>query len=469
MSKRKRVAGFAAIVAVSAVVGMLVWLGREGAPRKMFVRTLHAQVDGSALVLWGVKGDDDRWHGRVGMLDAKGREIWAREIPRLRPYDSFEDVTAGSDVVVVKFWTWNELRQTQQNLIAFGRADGRVRWQRVVIPASGNRNPLGTSLNLVPSVPPQIIGDLLVVVDERSPGEPVLLGIETSSGVTRWQQPFPEYGSRPLVLGGRLVIHGLGTTDIYGLATGTYTQLATHGAGCVVDNYYVTAVEEETGFAVVGFRDGDPTSQRMIARSAELLDASDWMPSLVSCGSYEDRAFLLVLEDRGRSEALLVDRQGALQARIALSDPEMQKLESNPLAAPLSGRLSRFTLYLERTTDGGARVVMLDLELGKRAWERPVHPLSHVVRAGDDWILFGRETIYRFDGATGRLEEAMEPKGLMLWMLGADQIANDKLWINDDAGLAVIDARTLAPIVSRGLRIEDVSERERAVFGLPQP
>jgi len=202
------------------------------------------------------------------------------------------------------------------------------------------------------------------------------------------------------------------------------------------------------------------------------------------CGRFGKRLVALVsVGSLSKSHVLVLDETGALVHDIDLgSDTQLDGGSvwyRSPGVASLSGDLTRFVLYvhdpLERDTkEKVTRLIMLDLETGKVAWQGPKdHALIHgtLFRHGTSWLWIHNQmanpVIAVFDGATGKLTRAVSAHAYDgVGEIKPSHAADGALWLHskeltpspwNELPVAMLDAATLETRSVRGIELTDVT------------
>ena len=140
---------------------------------------------------------------------------------------------------------------------------------------------------------------------------------------------------------------------------------------------------------------------------------------------------------------------GALQAQIDLgsvrvgSPDDQRAAESVPDTLPLSGEATRFVPLVVEESRAAPRMLMLDLDTRRVAWEtEPSERFKHLrlLRAGSSNVAFERDAhlLASFAGASGELTGAATvPR--------APEIHGEHVWVTDGETLTRLDPKTLAP------------------------
>ena len=154
---------------------------------------------------------------------------------------------------------------------------------------------------------------------------------------------------------------------------------------------------------------------------------------------------------------------GALQAQIELgsvrvgSPDDQRAAESVPDTLPLSGEATRFVPLVVEESRAAPRMLMLDLDTRRVAWEtEPSERLRRVrlLRAGSRHVAFERETrlLASFDGASGLLTEAVTTSGA-----SAPKVRGEHVWISGGEAVVRLDPQWLVP--AWGGRVTTTSAR----------
>ncbi|MEJ7601445.1 MAG: PQQ-binding-like beta-propeller repeat protein [Kofleriaceae bacterium] len=427
-------------------------------------------VDGGRAVISTTRDEGDV---RIALAAADGSASWQTRLPAQA---KLARLVAGGKMIAATY----ELRQSrgpsQYETSALSAETGRVVWKR--------RLGSGRSYE---DVADQAIWhrDRLLAYHQPAGTSLQFFALRASDGTPLWSTEVPFLRSfAPAVVGELAVFEDvdLRGVTIVDLRSGSRRELDVAGVGCVVDGEYVTLqVDGHGGLNISAFRDS--IEPRTISVLKPFQDRT--VVSLVSCGSYNGMlVFVVNATDRtdvmGSTQIVITSAAGQVLRTIALgADTHWASHSDHPrerASVPLHGPMTRFVPHVLVTggDNRGPRLVMLDLEAGKIAWETPHDELIHfrVFRIGQFWLLSRRETLVVFDGANGNLVAAarfVPPASVE--KVEPHHFADGQLWMRRRDGegtssLVVVDVPSLKPVRPQSGVIADVTDEFRALFRL---
>lgn len=182
------------------------------------------------------------------------------------------------------------------------------------------------------------------------------------------------------------------------------------------------------------------------------------------------------VERHARASVLSLDaRSGAARARIELgpvhigAPDDKRTADESPDQSSLSGESTRFVPLIVGSAGERLRLVMLDLDEAKIAWQTtPSDRFTHsaVRRAGGRQFLTGATSslIASFDGATGRLAGAIH--GLRY---DGPIFANGQLWLRDESIVMAAEPDTLTVMWSTGKNTTSDARADAEALFAPAP
>lgn len=469
---------FIRIVAILAMAIVLWCVWSRSDPDE--VEAIHAVDDETAVVLW-------REH--VGVVDAKGTMRWRKSLPGdSYSYGPYSGLATTGDVVAVRYGHREDDSTVDHALAAYSLHDGKLLWDIVLAkytPKSPDQYP-SNQPSLDVYISSLVVDEKLVMFTDTGAGRQIDT-IDPKTGKVLFTQPREDAGSySPAIIGPRVFTHRVHKTIAYDIAAKTATHLETSYEGCAIGDAYITIEtgRDEYTPILVAYAHGELGRRRAIADPFQPLGAR--RVSLRRCGQYRDRMVLLleVSEDHGyKTETVVVaitDAAGTVLHTIDLGRdmmPDWKGAVSQryPLAASLSGELTRFVPYVQDTLNDNERtpsLIMLDLEEGKIAWAAPKDDRARfmsVFRAGTRWFTYGSRVLSSFDGETGELTASMELHDV--GEVHSYHAAGDRIWIHgststarSEPAIGALDSKTLTGFV-RGITITDVTATTRAKLG----
>lgn len=472
------------------VVSLLLMACSDKRGPDVFIKALHP-IDGNAAVV--IYEDGNRQ--RIARIDATGRARWSRVLPgaplTIAPYNAMAIV---GDTVVVRYGHRVDYVATDHALAGFSLRDGRLLWDTVL--SLYHPGPNGSTARPdIPSFASSLpIGDGHVAQWANDGVLTRLYSVEAATGAILSQQLTTDDFRFPYALGDRVVVNRGENTTIFDM-TGKETahELPTWFAGCVIGDEFLTFELRGYDVALVALRGADPAAKRVVVERFHPFGHPDSTPQLRRCGRYRDRLVLLItmsLDGRAdeRTFVVITDANGQMLHSIDLGrDMQLDGYgvaNEYPHAASLSGELTRFVPYVQTTFemrgDGVKRFLMLDLEQGAIAWAGPndesLSQLS-LFRVGERWYTFVVPlgwTLTVFDGRTGQLAAATRLHAYHgIGEIRPYHVSGDRIWVYAGArgpigaaSIALLDAATLTPIFSRGVKTTDVTAEVRAGLGL---
>lgn len=490
--RRWWIAALAVLVLGGAAFLGLRWYRRAHALPDGFIVSLRPLDDGGAIAIWRRNGDDDT-RGFASKIDDQGELVWWRELPDVpRSVGPHHNVFLGDGAVAITYSHMDGAQAVDNALIALDTKDGKVRWDTQVAPfhpdEQAEYRQWEPMLGLYFSG--GFAGGRFLISTDDGHRHHGLAGVDAASGAVVWRTEKPDRPlSTPLPLGDRIFFAGIIRTQVLDAAAGTITSLAQRGAGCAVDGSYVAIRGHGAARALFETSPDDPSAGRAIADSwVPVGNANDYL-HVQGCGRYGDHLIFSVTAEAGddeRSFVVITDASGAVLHAIPTTHDmywdgvdNIPKVE--PAVASLRGTLPRFVPYVLLPLHDDARLVMFDLERGAIAWRGPpskelIHfNLFHV---GDLWYLTRgefRPSITVFDGKTGALVASASLDSYYgVDAVRPDQVRNGAVWVAsgqwrplDDAPIAVLDARSLVPRVTRYVDVEDATQAMRQTLGVP--
>lgn len=435
---------FSLVVAAGVVlVSVVAWIERpQPGPIEGVV-----PLDGERAVVL-------RRNGRVQLVD-HGAVRWERE--------ASGGATVDADGILVV----RSRRRDVPVLEAYDARDGRTLWQ--LLPMGEERDPRRAAFELM--------NLSLLATDNRviafhgheltSPETDFVRvsGIDARTGVERWHTDLSgargAYGPAWL-RGTSLVVFTWNALSLIDPRSGaSRAQVAADPDPCVTETHaWFTAGGE---LHALSLTDG---STRTLPRPM------DWPLQLHGLCAMRDGWLWIAASDRYGKKAdafapmslLALDpATGALHAQIELgpvrigSPDDQRAAQTVPDELPLSGEATRFVPLIVEEARAESRMLMLDLEARRVAWQTaPSDRFRGVrfLRAGSRHVAFERETrlLASFDGAIGLLAEAVTTSGT-----SAPKVRGEHLWISDGEAVARLDPQWLVP--AWGGRVTTTSAR----------
>jgi outer membrane protein assembly factor BamB len=470
--KRKLAWVVAGLVGIAiAIVAWRMVKGR-GKP-KAFIDGMQAIDDKLAAVTWRANYESGPSRGWIGVIDREGALRWEHELPDVATSVGGNGAIAVGDGVVSVRYSHGE---KDHAVAAFALDDGKPLADYVLAAQGG-----GSTLPLYFSRRPTASR----VLDTTTGA---LYSSDPRSGKVEWSRPIERTLFAPTLVGDRLLLKESGKTHVFDLRTGAETVESTPGIGCKIGDDFITFTSDADGTALVAWRGGDPKAQRVLAKPFPSSAANSYV-NLTQCGRYRDRLVLTVQVGSlpGRTSVIVADAAGTMQRTIDLLDDMHWNGPASmpwtyPESAALAGELTRFVPYVLSTYQPEhKRLVMLDLEEGKIAWQAPdddsiIH--FDLFRVGTRWVLVEGVTagiLAVFDGATGHLVAATNAHHYNgMTKLLPPHAAGDVLWLSagvwnplDKPPIAVLDVATLKPSFVRDVELHDVTEDVRKTLGAP--
>jgi len=450
------------------------------------IHAMAALADRSAVAVVGTDSGDF-----VVKLDASGGASWSSKLPRAaRTIGANDGMAVTGDVIAVRNGGPHSLA-----LSGYSIADGRRLWDTLVATTTRESEiTAGVFIGVTAAA-----GAFFVVYDNQSSGKQEIVAIDSSTGAILSRRPL---GARfaPIATTSRLVLQDVGRADVID-PRGATSELDSWMSGCAIgDSYVRVAGVRVDDDGVVG----DVATPRLVA----LSDASErnvifdlpfprWS-HMKRCGRFGKRLVALVSVSGSVSEThvLVLDETGALVHDIDLgSDMQLDGgwvWYQSPGVASLSGELTRFVLYVLDTYDPDpkekhTRLIMLDLETGKIAWQGPSdHALIHgtLFRHGTSWLWVHNQmaspVIAVFDGATGKLTRAVLAHAYDgVGEIKPSHAVDGALWLYtkeltpspwNELPVAMLDAATLETRSVRGIELTDVTaEFQQYLDATPEP
>lgn len=492
-SRRRLAVGV--VIAGACVLGLVLWqlVLRGSRVPDGFIVTLRPIDANSAIVVWRQNKRDGPARGFVGRIKADGTVLWWHELPAVAQSGGPHGRTAlGEGMVTIFYAHQRDYRAIDQAVVAYSIEDGTRRWDSVLTPFRApelDSGGLASPMHGLYFSSTFVGGRFLQFADNGE--ERAVFTVNPASGHVLHKQPFKATWRAPLRIGQRLIVQDGFEALIFDPGTGgPATRIATAGVGCVVGDDYMTLVKNQHGLELVALRDGDPRSRRAIARPFAPFGHPGFL-YLQRCGRYGERLVFTVdwvpskSAPKRRTYVIITDSKGAVLHKlefpygVASLGPSSLPWE-DPGSAPLGGSLTRFAPYITPSLSPAAgRLVMLDLEQGRVAWRGPKDKsliLHDLFRVGSLWYLFRNglpASLTVFDGTTGKLVASVAlDSAAGVRDIGPDQVVDGTVWVSstdwtnlNEAPVAVLDAKTLAPRVVRGIQIRDVTAVTRKALG----
>jgi len=478
------------LVAAVLAGGWWWWRSRSGPPDG-FILAYHAINGNRAVVLMRANYQDKPSRMWVARIDADRGLRWWRQLPELAhsvgPYDG---MSVDDDLVTIRYSRDEDHGDPNHATFAFATEDGRPRWDVELSRYSPQALGGGLGGHTTPSLDIWMStfqhGEHLFEVVNDGMARSIVT-VDRARGQILARQAFGETPMAPMAAGRHLLVHELhSVAALSPRAEVPAHYLSTGGTGCVVGDEYIALRRQSRSAALVAYRLDDLRQPRVIADPFLPAEDGDSHLSLRSCGHRGDQ--LVVYVDRGVSDqamVAIVARDGQVRATIPIGRDMhwdgSRTTYSYPAAALIAGALPRFAFYVHvpfSDPDGPERepgLLVLDLDEGRVAWQGPENDdLIHwtMFKSGDRYFFYRRFPgwLVSFDGATGRLEAAVETRDLD--EVRPYHVADGRIWVAssewrhlDQPALALLDAATLKPVRAWGLPIADVTAEMRQKLG----
>jgi len=418
---------------------------KEVAERQMLA--VRALDDGGALVIW-------REHSlkhSIARLGTDARVQWSATLEGdaalfFRPDDG---LVIGNGRVSVRTHRGDDAGLYLQ-VESFSLLDGS-RWtaRLGVVPDEGD----------LPRMPGYVVGGQLYeasVAFETDVRRDSLVTFDLGTGAEIRRVPLP-FEPRRSVIGANDVLLRGAASDALVSASGDVRVLE-RGDGCVLEDRYWRLLQSAPERYTLATAD-QPTSLS--------LDLGPGVVTLEHCARYREH-FVLLLgrkppDQRYRRELWVVRQDGSVIGNVV----------DATLPSQMAATLPRFVPILRESPV--AELVMIDLQEGRVAWQRPVEAsviLGDPFRSGDRWYITNKSAqpeLAVFDGTTGRViavrrleaKHGIEPpkpnnvseKGLWLHRGG---------WQRGSTLVSVLDPVTLA--LRAGSPVQVVGVSPKSVF-----
>jgi hypothetical protein len=413
---------------------------------------LHALGDGTALALLGVGNAS-----AVARFDDHGLMLW--QTPVRGNVQVRGGVVATGGLALVRHFD-----KTASSVAAFALDSGKLRWDTPIGPGTGADD--GDTFIAATAFD----GIVVEPIARHEPGRPAeiaadvtVVGLDPQRGTVLWERTVPGDFDIPIATDHMLVLQRPSTAVVFD-RTGFRKELTTLGTGCAIAGTFVELMSRPEGAMLVAYDTADADHARTLAGPISPGVHGNSPPFLESCGRRGDKLVLLILDgpDQQRESYVVIVDAGKVANILPLG-----RVWPMPRGM-LSAELSRFVpvpLGEIEPRRSSYDLAMLDLDLATVAWRSPKGVDLwgfKLMQLGARWYGWSfPSVIHMFDGETGELRAAISVEH-GIWPFEPQQIGRDAIWlVKSPDKPAVLDPATLAPRLSSGLIITDVTATER--------
>lgn len=492
--RRKHLVVFTGVVCIVVAAALTYRHWRRSDAPMAFVLEMRVTDDG-AVLLWRANYSGRHARGWVSRVDSEGRTQWWRELPAAALLGGQDALQVGEGIVAVRYSHTKADHYTKidHSLIAYSYDDGRLLWDRILVPYEARKLEDGTDSEafLETYVSARFVGGrLLEWADAGVPGRK-LLTLDPQTGNVQSTIDAPPHNGTVQTIGSRLLLHDYSKVTSLDVADGQSTSAKANGIGCVVHNDYISVETASDGaMTLVAFPGGDLSARRVLNGAFDPTPTRRDVMHLRRCGTYRDRLVFLfsvgITIDTGETLVVIASSSGEPLTSIQL--PADRDWDGESIAtrfyerSSLGGQLTRYVPYISVpfSDDSEERLYMLDLEEGKIAWRGPKDESliqAHLFRGTAVWYLISglyRDVVAVFDGKTGKLltaSRAMNFESVSTILpahVGASQlwIASQQWQPVDHPPVAIIDSHSLVPLSSNTITFQDMTAKLTAQLGV---
>jgi hypothetical protein len=452
-----------AIGVVTLAVGLMVfWVARRRPPEG-FVVGMHAIDADRAVVLLRANYEKGPSRGWVTLVDARRGPVWWTELPGLAPLYGGRAVTVEGHLVTARYHDEN-VDESCPGTVGLALDTGAMLWRTALAPCSDGPS-------RVPTYGPATVraGDRLYELFQ-SKDRIVIVALEAETGREVWRTG-PLEGDHTRFLRTTdhwLLLEGLTELIFVNRDDGTHRRVREGFASCFVGDEILTIGEGGWLRAI----HVDTLAERDVAK------VMDHMAGF-SCGAYRD--LVVVPKDASEHASIMgaFVKSGEVAWNIPIPGARAVLLEERAASgtSALAGAPPRFVPVVSHDLDGPreGRLLMLDLDEHRIAWEgtrsENLTGIAFVQSGGQIYAsLPFMRILARFDGATGKLAEAVhieewdgpiEPHDVAggIWI-------HDHEWSNQVAVLDLLSLHAASP-GGKGPRVVDARAEAARLLGVP--